>query len=139
MVTAKTAGIIWNKNDKIAYKDIVKKLNKNKIEFRSICISNNKLNKDQKNIVTSKDFNFSGTPKNKFVQDFLDTEFDLLIDISLSSSIYAQLIRSFSRAHFKVGWAPVNTDYFDMTIDISKKPESQYLIKQIYHYLNVIN
>ena len=139
MVTARTAGIIWNVNDKIAYKNIVKKLNKNKIKFRSICISNNKLNKNQKNLVTCKDFNFSGTPKNKFVQNFLDTEFDILIDISLSSSIYAQIIRSFSMAHFKIGWAPVKTDYFDMTIDISKNPESQYLIKQICHYLNIIN
>jgi len=140
MDSALTALIIWNKNDEIAYKNMTEKLKKHKIKYQEVCFSDNKIEKDQKNIITScKDFNFFGTPKNKSVQDFLDTEFDLLIDISLSSSIYAQLIRSFSMAHFKVGWAPVNTDYFDMTIDISKKPNSQYLVEQINHYLNIIN
>ena len=139
MDTALTAGIIWDKNDEIAYKNMTEKLKKGKIKYKGICLSYNKLDEGQENVVTSKDFNFFGTPKNKSLQNFLDSDFDLLIDISLSSSIYAQLIRSFSMAHFKVGWAPVNTDYFDMTIDISKKPESQYLAEQINHYLNIIN
>jgi len=139
MTTARTAGIIWNKNDKIAYKNMSRKLKKNKIEIQSICISGNILDKYQKNVVTCKNFNFFGMPKNKFAKNFLETEFDLLIDISLSSSIYAQLIRSCSMAHLKIGWAPVSPNYFDITIDISKKPESQYLIKQINHYLNIIN
>jgi len=139
MDTALTAGIIWNKNDEIAYKNMTEKLKESKIKYQKVCLSDNKLDEGQENVITCKDFNFFGMPKNKSLQNFLDTEFDLLIDISISSSIYAQLIRSFSMAHFKVGWASVNTNYFDMTIDISKKPESQYLTEQINHYLNIIN
>jgi len=137
--TARTAVIIWNQNDKIAYKNIAEKLDEKKIKYQSICISDNKLEESLENVVTCKDFNFFGTPKNKDIQALLDTEFDLMVDISLSSSIYVQIIRSFSMAHFKVGWTPVNTDSFDMTIDISKQPDSQYLTKQINHYLNIIN
>jgi len=137
--TASTAGILWNKNDEFAYKKITGKLDEKKIKYQSICFSENNLDEGQKNIITAKDFNFFGSSKNRILQKFLNTEFDLFIDISLSPSIYVQIIRSFSMAHLKIGWAPVNPDYFDITINISKKPDSQYLAEQINHYLNIIN
>ena len=137
--TASTAGIIWDENDEIAYNKMKKKFDEKKIKYQAICLSNNKYKKCQGIFITSKDFNFFGMPKNKSLQNFLNSDFDLLIDISLSSSIYVQIIRSFSMAHLKIGWAPVNPDYFDITIDIRKKPDSHYLIEQIDHYLNIIN
>ncbi len=136
--TAKTAGIIWTGRDSHAFESLVRILGKKQIKWTDLCFADEKATVQSANPVSRKDFSFFGKPRNVVILDFIHTDFDLLIDISLSSSGYAQTIRRFSRASLKVGWSKAVPDFFDFRIDVSKRPEPEFLVEQLTHYLSEI-
>jgi len=137
--SVRTAGIVWNGNDHSAYESLVSILEQKQIKHTDLCFTHDPRKEESEISITKKDFSYWGTPKNKQVDAFINTEFDLLIDISLSSSVYMQVIRALSRASLKAGWSGSVPDYFDLSINVSKNPEPQFLVEQLTHYLNEIN
>ena len=135
----KSVGIVWNGKDQGVHESLVKLLDEKQIEYTDLCFSETSPLHGTANIINKKDFNFWGMPKNKNIEHFINTEFDLLIDMSLSTSLGAQVIRSLSRASMKAGWSSALPDYFDLSIDVSKNQDPQFLVKQLIHYLNAIN
>ena len=129
---------MWDGNDHSAYESLVAILDQKQIKHTDLCFSNNPRREGPGISITKKDFSYWGTPKNKQVDTFINTEFDLLIDISLSSSVYVQVIRSLSRASLKAGWSGSVPDFFDLSINVSKNPQPQFLVEQLIHYLNEI-
>lgn len=132
---AKYVGIIWNENDRAAYEMLKKYLQDHKIQNKDICYSS----EAREITFSSKDFSFMGKPKNQAVIDFINEQFDLLIDISLSDTLPVQIVRAMSAANFKTGWSMATPNFFDFCVDVSKRRDAYYLAEQLIHYLNEIN
>ncbi len=136
--SARTAGIIWTEYDHPVFESLVKVLEQKQISWTDLCFSDDKTIEKAVNRISKKDFSPQGLPQSAVVEDFVNTEFDLFIDISLSSSIYAQAVRLLSRASCKAGWSDATPDFFDFRIDVSKRPEPAFLVEQLTHYLSEI-
>jgi hypothetical protein len=136
--TARTAGVIWTGHDYPAYESLIKVLEQKQIKWTDLCFVDDKAMLKAANKISKKDFSIMGKTKNTLILNFINTEFDLFIDISLSSSIYVQAIRELSRASFKAGWSDAVPDFFDFRIDVSKRPEPVFLVEQLTHYLSEI-
>lgn len=92
------------------------------------------------NYFIKKQLNWLHTPTEKLCLDFIDKEYDILIDLTIRSHYPLRYLFSLSKAHFKVGAAiAYRNDICDLTIDISKQKELPYLITQLKYYLNLIN
>ncbi len=90
-------------------------------------------------LITLKDLNWYGKPKNTFVTDFLKEEYDILINLSLEDIYPLQYICGLSKAKLKVGkYGDNNKKYYDFMIQINKKTTLDDFIKQIIHYLTII-
>ena len=85
------------------------------------------------------DLNWFRKPSGIEVDNFIEQEFDILIDLSLKYSFPLNYICRLSGAKFKVGMAQKDSmNNYDMLIDISKKKTTEYFIIQIKHYLKLI-
>ncbi|MGQ8338970.1 DUF6913 domain-containing protein [Sunxiuqinia sp. A32] len=136
---AKTAGILWNCDDRAVYKQLISKLREHNVETTGFCFSNELISIKGESVFTKKDFSRYGIPKSEEVKEFINTSFDLLIDISLSDEIYAQAVRALSKAHFKTGWSNAEPNYFDLRIEVNHRKEPSFLAEQLLHYLEEIN
>lgn len=92
------------------------------------------------NVFNKKELNWYHKPIAPFVTEFIDMEFDILIDLSPQEIFPLKWISSLSRAKFKVG----NLSYYgnpnDLIINVKPVNENlDYLISQIKHYLHLIN
>ncbi|NQY68368.1 MAG: hypothetical protein HRT72_11695 [Flavobacteriales bacterium] len=145
---ARTVGIIYDATNREDYSKV-----KDLIHF---------LKESQKNVIAlgfinSKDPNMQLAPKLQFryfgveqlnwfkkpqgieVDNFMEEDFDILIDLSLNFCYPLNYICKLTPAKFKVGIAQENgTEYLDMLIDISKKKTTEFFIIQVKHYLKLI-
>lgn len=136
--SARTAGIVWTDHDRKAFERLTELLDQRQIKWTDLCFVDDKTAEKNVHQINKKDFCSHALPKNAVVEDFVNTEFDLLIDISLSPSVCAQAVRGLSRASCKVGWSDATPDFFDLRIDVRKRPEPAFLVEQLTHYLNEI-
>ncbi len=87
-----------------------------------------------------KDLNWFKKPNNSYVNDFLKTEFDILIDLSLEDIFQTKYISTLSRSKFKVGkGGEKNKEIFDLMIDINTKTSLDEFITLLIHYLSILN
>ena len=135
--SAKTAGIIFNCEDRAAVERLKRTLSQKQIRCTDLCFIAGSAD-NLANCISEHDFSFWGMPKSDKLIGFLNSPFDLLIDISMSSRREAQVIRALSMASFKTGWSDAKPDFFDLSIDVSKRRESGFLVDQITHYLTEI-
>src|SRR5574344_1127236 len=82
----------------------------------------------------NKDLTWYGKPEKVQVDDFLKTEFDILIDFSNERSDIFELILSLSRAHFIVGAQQEYANSYDLLIQTDKPMEHRELLKTITYY-----
>jgi hypothetical protein len=88
---------------------------------------------------SGKDINWFYKPIHSKVRDFIDKEFDILIDLSLYDSLPLKYISGLSNAFCRVGkFSEENTVCYDLMLDISPSFTLDDYIKQITHYLTVI-
>lgn len=74
------------------------------------------------------------------VRNFVETEYDILIDLEREPSLPLQFVLAESHARFKIGqYQKDNEKYYDLMIDVSKDATFDEYIKQINHYLTLIN
>ncbi len=136
---AQTAGVLWNCDDQAAYGLLVSKLKEKNIRVNGFCFSDQPVSIKGEAVFSKQDFSWLGQPKSAEVIKFINTKFDLLIDISLSEKQEAKVVRALSLAKFKAGWSNAEQNYFDLGIDISKRQEPSFLAEQIIHYLKELN
>jgi hypothetical protein len=87
-----------------------------------------------------KDLNWFFQPLHTNVKDFIEKEFDILIDLSLKDSLPLKYISALSMAHCRVGrFSEANRICYDIMLDLSKPLTLIEYIDQIVHYLSVIN
>ncbi len=146
--TAKRIGIVFDASDETVYKkvsDFVRYLQNMKIIVKAIgynkgsqmphyCIP--KLSYDY---YSSKDINWFEKPSNKFIDDFINKEFDILIDFNLNNNLSSTYIVGVSKAKFKLGVFDENkTDIYDFMIKLEDSTNLNEFIKQLIHYLTIL-
>ena len=85
-----------------------------------------------------KDLNWYYKPQNYIIKNFVEKDYDILINLCDSTCIPIKYLAGSSQAKFKVGKYEENIDLYDMMIDVKENTLSA-LIKEIHHYLTVIN
>ena len=88
---------------------------------------------------SSKDINWFEKPSNKFIDDFINKEFDILIDFNLNNNLSSTYIVGVSKAKFKLGVFDENkTDIYDFMIKLEDSTNLNEFIKQLIHYLTIL-
>jgi len=91
------------------------------------------------NLFTRKDLNWYYMPIHSIVQQFIEQDFDILIDLSSHRLLPLKFVNNLSRAKFKVGKESNNGRAYDLMIRIGEEQNLQYLIDQIKYYVTRIN
>jgi hypothetical protein len=124
--------------DEKAYKFLYDYFKTPHLLVRYLCFTYDKEVKDS-NMITPKDINWLGYPKVDQFQKFLQTEFDLLLNISVTPNFPLQVMTALSMAKLKMGWDNENKGLFDISIDISNNPDPMFLAEQQIFYLKQFN
>lgn len=85
-----------------------------------------------------KDLNWYYKPQNYIIKNFVEKDYDILINLCDSQCIPIKYLAGSSKAKFKVGRYEEDLDIYDMMIDV-KDPSLAGFIKEVKHYLSVIN
>jgi hypothetical protein len=145
---AKRIGILYTLNDVPDYErvsDFVAKLQGEHKEVKALGFVKNKnlvqrfLPKLSYDFFSSRDLTWFYKPVHRQVKDFIEKEFDLLIDVSLQDSFPLKYISGLSNAMCRVGkFSEQNLDYYDLMFDLKPTATFEEYLVQIQHYLTVI-
>ncbi len=83
------------------------------------------------------DFGWFGRINNPLVQDFIQSDFDLLINYSEKSNLYIDVLVLLSKASFKVSHAGINDDLYDLVVATGLKDVS-ILNEEAKKYLQIL-
>lgn len=146
--SAQSVGILWNPSDEESietYEALRKILSERAIKsFGLACISTKREEETMATVSNSwlinrSNTSFFGRPKSGDAIHFLQQEFDILIDLSMTKSVALQYILIHSAAKFKVGWKSVDPNLYDLEIDVTTNPKCRFLMEQIIFYLDKLN
>ena len=87
------------------------------------------------------DVNWSYTPSKQCVTDFIQRDYDVLIDLSLSDQFPLRYVAALSKAKFKIGKdSIINQNIYDMLITITGANFNlKEFIRTVRHYMSMIN
>ncbi len=148
MADARTVGIIFHQEDNKSFEAVqrfVETLAKEGKQISVIGYIESKIIPDiyllrkGYSFFCLKDLNWFCSPKPSFVYDFIEKDFDLLINLSIDSLFPVEYIYALSKAKFKVGKYTNGSEHADLLIDIKSSRDINYLIQQIIYYLSIIN
>jgi len=148
LTDAKSVGILWNPSDPESietYETLRKILSEKGIKSFGIAYISSKREKDTLSTISnswlmnSGNVSFFGKPKSGEGIQFIQQEFDILIDLSLQKSIALQYMLIHSSAKFKVGWRAEDPNLYDLEIDVTVNPHCRFLMEQIIYYLEKLN
>jgi hypothetical protein len=91
------------------------------------------------NVFNAKEVNWYGKPLAPIVQEFIDIDFDILIDLSMQEIFPIRWIATLSKAKFKTGFLLYYGSPSDLIINVKQDEELGYAIEQLKHYLQLIN
>jgi hypothetical protein len=143
---ARTIGILCEITDENSYKDIFRVFSMlqatgqnvkligyiNEKEVPFFCLQ--QLSADY---FSNKHLNWYGNPTMVQVQDFIQKDFDVLIDFNYRYNPPVRAILSLSNAKFIIGREPENSTLYDLFMDKSLKDNQSYL-KEIYTYTKML-
>ncbi len=133
-------GLIWQPSQKEAMNYLRDFFNKNHIIFRTFCVFDELSNPlEANNALTVNDLNWWGIPRPEAIQDFMSVQFDLLLSIALKQNFVLDYITALTPAKFKVGTSNLETNYFDLNINIGENQDTMFLVKQQIFYLAQLN
>jgi hypothetical protein len=143
--SARTIGIIYNVNSQTTFqivKTLVKELTSRQRQVVALGFVNRKSIPNYCIAANSgyhfnlKDLNWFGAPNNDYIREFINKEFDILIDLSLDDLFVFKYISGLSRSKFKVGLhSDAHLDCFDLMIKMDQTASLESFIEQIIHYL----
>lgn len=89
---------------------------------------------------SEKDLNWHYKPGNLKVTDFISTDFDLLIDLSLAENLPLRYIAGLSAAKCRIGpLEEKHKECYDLMLGVRKGATLKNHIEEITHYLTIIN
>lgn len=137
---AKLIGVIWHPSQKEAFHHLKSYFNKPQVVFREFCVFEENMNPlPDTNTLTVRDINWWGLPKPEKTEDFLNIQFDILFNIATQQNLILDYLTLISKAKFKVGSTDNESNFFDLNINIEKKDDAIYLVKQQIFYLVQLN
>ncbi len=87
-----------------------------------------------------KDLSWYNVPKNVYVKNFIQDDYDILLDLNLNDLFPLRYISTMSKAKFKVGKkSNRNNSIFDLMIETADGKGLKYFLKNIDTYLFIIN
>ena len=86
-----------------------------------------------------KDLNWYYKPQNYIIDNFVNKEYDILINLCDSSIIPIKYLVASSIAHFKIGIHEENYEIYDLMISLKDDKSMEKLMHEIKHYINLIN
>ena len=87
-----------------------------------------------------KELNWFGKPSSVFIQNFIDEEYDLLIDLNVQNLFPLKYISALSKASFKVGkYRENDLEIYDMMIDSDDTKSLKYFLRQVDTYIIMLN
>ena len=146
---AKTIGIVFDATENENF-ELVKKyihyLKELKKRVKSIGFFNMKetppmaYSKLEYDFFSLKDLSWNNIPKNIYVRNFIEEQYDILIDLNLKDSFPLKYISTLSRAKFKVGKSSKwNSSIFDLMIEPDSSKGLKLFLRNIDKYLFIIN
>jgi hypothetical protein len=88
---------------------------------------------------TKTSLNWHMIPHHPIVNNFINSDFDILISLNTEKCFPLQYVAAFSKARFRIGiFDGTNTSSFDMMIDTGDDKSLKNLISHINHYLHKI-
>ncbi|MCW2120056.1 hypothetical protein M2326_002372 [Flavobacterium sp. 7A] len=89
-------------------------------------------------VCTPNNLNWKAEINNKAVADFVNTDFDLLINYYDVEKAVLLVITHQSKAHFKVGFSSIDKRLNDLTVTINAD-NHQVFIHEMFRYLKILN
>lgn len=89
-------------------------------------------------VFSDKDLGWKGTIENSYVLEFLNREYDLLINYYTKDSLLMKLLTLKTKARIKVGFSEIDKDLNDLILKTSMKDFKMYK-KELKKYLTVLN
>jgi len=139
--TATSAGIFWEIDQKESFDLIEKELISAGIKTVGLCYFPLKkaVIPPEINGFSRKQTTWSEIPKTEVAENFIDQEFDILIDLTGQKHLPIIYLTALSVASFKIGYAGSFQNNFDLNIEFKERPETSQLAEQILYYLKRIN
>ena len=145
---ANNIGILFKLTDEHSYSDIrtfVKKLREDGKAIKCMAYIDAKstplfwIPKASYDYFTKKALNSFNIPKTSAINNFVDYEFDILLNLTIEECFPLDYIVGTSKAKFKVGNNEENSLLYDFMINTKPNIELKEYFDQIYHYLNLLN
>jgi hypothetical protein len=147
---ARSIGIIYDATHEINFNKVkgwVKALKDQKKKVKAMGFINSKtlqayhLAKLEFDFFSEADLNWYSHSKSSIIDNFINTKFDILIDLNFDNCRPAYYIAALSQSSFKLGkLSPENKLIHDLLIDINPSANNMdYFISQAQHYLQIIN
>lgn len=87
-----------------------------------------------------KELNWFGKPTTHVINNFIEEEFDLLLDLNIHDHFPLKYIASLSKAKFKVGrFKEGDEAIYDMMIDSDNTQKLKYFLRQVDTYVLMLN
>jgi len=147
--SARTVALLYYLPDEATYQvveTILGKLSKMNLKVRIVCYTDLKIiphffiPKITQDVITVKDVNLLYQPQKPFVKEFIDTEYDILIDLSLNNYLPLLYCAALSKAGLKVGRFQEDHElYYDLMIHAAQDETIDSFAEQVIHYLSRIN
>lgn len=140
---AKNIGVLYNATHMVSFeiiKDLVKSLSSKNVNVSALGYVHSKMLIDHYlyrkgfDFFTRNDLNWYYKPAGQVVDEFIQTPFDILIDLSLEDYYPIQYILASSVSTFKVGRYTPDQQYLDLMIDLEKeKQEMKKIHEEVTH------
>ena len=147
--SARTLALLYYLPDEATYKiveSILSRLADINLKVRVVCYTDLKIiphyfiPKISQDIITAKDINWRIQPQKHFVKEFINTEFDILIDLSLTDHLPLLYCAALSKARLKAGrFQEDHQLFYDLMIHAGPEETIESFAGQIIHYLSRIN
>jgi hypothetical protein len=147
--SARSVAILYYLPDEATYKimeTILSIFNELKLKVRVVCYTDLKITphyfipKISQDIITARDINWRYQPQKPFVKEFNNTEYDILIDLSLNDHLPLLYCAALSKAGLKVGrFQEDHQLYYDLMIHTAADETIDSFASQVIHYLSRIN
>ncbi len=136
--TASKIAILWHESDEQARDILLRQIDLRQTTVQEMIFSDHKVKKNEL-AFTKKNLNWLGFPKGEPFQHFIETDFDLLLNLAVRPVFAFDALTALSVASFKAGWDMKSLRYLDLSVDVSTRPEASYLAEQMITYIQQLN
>lgn len=147
--SARTVALLYYIADEATYKlaeSILSRFIDMNLKVRVVCYTDLKIiphyfiPKISQDIITARDVNWRLQPQKPFVKEFINTKYDILIDLSLNDHFPLLYCSALSQAGLKVGrFQEDHQLFYDLMIHAGPDETIDSFAIQVIHYLSRIN